>query len=163
MHSKLMAQEEEKVEENRKKHSATEDIMESGCNAGKSEKVADKPQEVEDTQEESKKNVEEMSEAQVTLDETFTLELDEEIDNSECNQVVEETKDSFQESEKEITDTEQESGVKSKAASLGQRSARRRRGLLLDFQSEMEDKSKADEVKDVIGGKEASAKKKACR
>lgn len=161
MHSKLMAQEEEKVEENRKKHSATEDIMESGYNAGKSEKVADKPQEVEDTQEESKKNVEEMPEARATLDETFTLELDEEIDNSECNQVVEETKASFQEREKEITDTEQESGVKSKAASLGQRSARRRRGLLLDFQSEMEDKS--DEVKDMIGGKEASAKKKASR
>ncbi|XP_058231484.1 uncharacterized protein fam169aa isoform X2 [Hemibagrus wyckioides] len=153
-HSKIVAQEEEKVEENRKKHSATEDIMESGNNAGKSEKVADKPQEVEDTQEESEKNVEEMPEAQITLDETFTLELDEEIDNNECNQVVEETKASFQESEKEITDTEQESGLKSATASPGQRSARRRRGLLQDFQSEMEDKSKADEVKDMIGGKE---------
>lgn len=166
-HTKVVAQEVDKVEEKREKHSATEDIMESVNNAGKSDKVAGKPQDVKDSQEEQEQceeNAKEITESWVTLHETFTLELDKEIDsnNTEYNQVVEETKASGQESEKEITDTEEEYGVmtkrflrrrKSVAASPAQGSACTRRELMLDFQSEMEDKSGAEEVKEVISGK----------
>ncbi|XP_060740028.1 centromere-associated protein E isoform X1 [Tachysurus vachellii] len=166
-HTKIVAQEMDKVEEKREKHSATEDIMESVNNAGKADKVAGKPQDVKDSQEEqeqSEENAKEITESWVTLHETFTLELDKEIDsnNTECNQVVEETKASGQESEKEITDTEEEYGVmtkrflrarKSAAASPAQGSACTRRELMLDFQSEIEDKSGAEEVKEVVSGK----------
>ncbi|XP_027001505.2 myb-like protein X isoform X2 [Tachysurus fulvidraco] len=166
-HTKVVEQELDKVKEKREKHSAMEDIMESVNNAGKADKVAGKPQDVKDSQEEqeqSEENAKEITESWVTLHETFTLELDKEIDsnNTECNQVIEETKASGQESEKEITYTEEEYGVmtkrflrgrKSAAASPAEGPACTRRELMLDFQSEMEDKSGAEEVKEVISGK----------
>ncbi|MCJ8746819.1 hypothetical protein PDJAM_G00146220 [Pangasius djambal] len=172
--TKLVVQGEEKGEENREEQSATEEIMESENNAGKADKVADGPKEFADTQEEleqSEKNAEGTTEACVTVDENFTLELDEEIDinDAECNQVAEETKASFQESVKEITDAEQVPGVltkrilqgrKSATASPEQRSTRKSRRLLQDSQSEMEDKSEAEEVKEVIGEEEKKPQQK---
>ncbi|XP_017307448.2 rootletin isoform X1 [Ictalurus punctatus] len=163
--SKLVAQEEKNGEENKEEQSATEQIMESENNAGAADKVTDEPKEFEDTQgepEQIEKNAEEMTEASVTVDGNFTSELDEEIDrkDAECHRVVEETKASFQESEKEIADAGQESGVttkrflrgrKSATASPEQRSTRRSRRLLQDSLSEMEDKSEAEEVRKVIG------------
>ncbi|MCI4392592.1 hypothetical protein PGIGA_G00147680 [Pangasianodon gigas] len=172
--TKLVVQDEEKGKENREEQSATEEIMESENNAGKADKVADEPKEFEDTQEEleqSKKNAEETTEASVTVDENFTLELDEEIDSNdaECNQVAEETKASFQESVKEITDAEQVPGVltkhilrgrKSATASPEQRSNKSSRRLLQDSQSEMEERSEAEEVKEVIGEEEKKPQQK---
>ncbi|XP_053510291.1 titin homolog isoform X2 [Ictalurus furcatus] len=163
--SKLVAQEEKNGEENKEEQSATEEITESENNAGAADKVTDEPKEFEDTQgepEQIEKNAEEMTEASVTVDGNFTLELDEEIDrkDAECHRVVEETKASFQESEKEIADAGQESGVmtkrflrgrKSATASPEQRSSRRSRRLLQDSLSETEDKSEAEEVRKVIG------------
>ncbi|KAB5528450.1 hypothetical protein PHYPO_G00140350 [Pangasianodon hypophthalmus] len=171
---KLVVQDEEKGEENREEQSVTEEIMESKNNAGKADKVADKPKEFENTQEElehSEKNAEETTEASVTVDENFTLELDEEIDSNdaECNQVAEETKASFQESVKEITDAEQVPGMltkqilrgrKSATASPEQRSTRRKRRLLQDSQSEMEERSETEEVKEVIGEEEKKPQQK---
>lgn len=141
----LVAQEEEKGEENREEQSMSEEIMKSENNAVKADNVSDEPK-FEDTQEEleqSERNAEEITKASVTVDENFALELNEEIDsnNTECNQMVDETKASLQESEKEITDAEQESrvlkkcilqGRKSAAASPEQRSTRRSRRLLQD-------------------------------
>ncbi|KAF4074523.1 hypothetical protein AMELA_G00240300 [Ameiurus melas] len=171
--SKIVAQE-ENGEENKVEQSAIVEIIESENNAGEADRVTDEPKESEDTQEEPEqieKNAEEMTEASVTVDENFTLELDEEVDrkDAECYRVVEETKASFQESEKEITDAGQESGVmtkrflggrKSATASPEQRSTRRRRRLLQDGLSEMEDKSEAEEVRKVIGEEVKKPKQK---
>ncbi|XP_046697798.1 uncharacterized protein fam169aa [Silurus meridionalis] len=166
--SKLVAQEEDHGEDhgeaNREQQSLTE---QTACenNASKAAKVAYEHKRIVATQEVPElyeKIAEKMTEASVIADENFTLALDEELNpnDAECSQVVEETRASFQESEKEITDAEQDSGVmtqhnlqgrESAKASAKQKTTRKRRKLLQDSPSEMENKSEAEEVEEVLG------------
>ncbi|XP_060762948.1 trichohyalin isoform X2 [Neoarius graeffei] len=169
----LVVQEEEKGEENREEQSTSEEIMKSENNAVNVDNVSDEPkfEDIQEELEQNEENAEEMSKVSVTVDENFTLEANKEVDSNdtECNQLAEETKASFQESEKEITDAEQESGVlskrtlqgrKSAAASPEQRSTRRNRRLLQDSDSEMEDKLEVEEVKEVIGEEQKKLQQK---
>lgn len=156
---KLVAQEKAKGKEDRKKELVTEEITEFENNAGEPDKVADEPKEFKDTQEykdtqeeaeQSEKNAEGMTKANVTMDEYFTLGLDDEIssDDAECEQVVGETKGILR-SRKSVTDSTERK----------RRSRRRQQDGPME-PSETEDKSKAEEVKQVIEGEEKKLQQK---
>lgn len=157
--AQLEPPEEEKGEENAEEQPVAEKVMESENSAGEADEVADDPRELEET-EQREKNAEGI-EASATVDENFTLELDEEINSSEaeCHQVS-------RESEKGIPDAEQEAGVMIKSIHQGRKSetpakrlARRSRRLLHESQSEME-KLGVGEVKEVAGEEEKKPKKR---
>ncbi|XP_017546605.2 titin [Pygocentrus nattereri] len=144
-------------------------------------RTADTVEEIEEDQEGAEpkeKNGNECNKISLTLDEGFTLELEEEEENNgpQENKVVEEMEASLMEclnvasTKEHITDKKEEPAVKkrqvlqgrsSAAASPEQRSPRRSKRFLMESQSEMESRSEVEVTKEKEGKKKPQQKRKA--